>query len=348
MSEYASRWIKETASEQPVSIFDTETELEPLGVYIIYGMDEATGETKGGRAYLHKQEFYSNLNKRELTIFHASIFSADELSPVNFILPFRNITEKQIAVVSTLLNVRFSKPRRALSIGEAMSEEGARILSSYIHPHTTKSNRDTAPDFWDFTDSRHYGVKSIPKGELFQVEDEEIEQNPDEYEGRDDNIVFTASPSPSILAEATGAKIETAAQYLKAIEKSVDAPLDRREKRAVISSYHITAEHLFLSYAIYEFFRTEDYSHLQEILSNAADFGLSEDWERYSTFLSDFDRKTRKRIRHTANEYVVASYLQHDKSDLIGTISYRELSSLTGIPKSLVYRAADLKIMYLE
>ena len=237
-----------------------------------------------------------------------------------------------------MAKVRFYKPARPISLSEVMTKEGQTFLRSYM----TYGETDF-PFYWDYD----FTTEELSKGNLAQSlflephPDPDIEDDPDENdEDWLDNMVNFKRPHPSILSEATGIKISNAKDYLRAFQKIFASPLDKREKRAVIKDYALFVSELLLDYAVYEFFRTESYSHLQEILSHYADFGLPVDWAKELTRLTDYNPELRKLEPLSVEEYIVSLYIRQEYSHLVCSYSYKEISESTGIPLSLIYRAS--------
>lgn len=326
--------FKETG-EKPVTPFDVPVTYGDEADELYMDCTDTKKEKKvGGRAYIYKLD----LNDR--TRYLVVALRPEEFNPANYTLPFRNLNEKGLIVMARY-RVRFFKPTRPLSLDEVRTPEGEEFLHKYF------SEGDYNFPYWnyDFTPEQIKG--GIDKGELFSPHpDPDIEDDPDE-EDEDwlNNMVLCKPIAPSILSEATGIKITSSKDYLRAIQKAVTAPLDKRERLATIAQYNIHAKDLLLDYALYEFFRTESYDHLTEILSHFADFGLSENWYKGETRLTEWNSETKELEPVTPVEYILSLYLREEiSSTLGGGYSLKDLSQETGTPLGVIYRASKLNV----
>lgn len=315
--------------ETPVTPFDIPTKYsEEPDEYIAQAIDENTGEKIGGQAFVYS-------TGHEPPRWYAVALSDEEINPLNFTLPFRNLPVKGISPLARL-RVRFSKPVRPLSIDDIKTEEGQAYLCKYMR------EEDEPVLYWSFEDKEQYSKGNLDKTEFLQPHpDPDIEDYPDEEsEMWLDNMCFINNPHPSILSEATGIKIKSANDYLTAFSKVVSSPLDKREKRAVLETFVRDSSDLLLDFALYEFFRTENYGRLQEILSLYKEFGLPANWATSLTRLSEYNSTLRKLEPLSVEEYVVALYIQEEYSSIVGSRSYKEISQETGIPRSIIYKAS--------
>lgn len=321
-----------------------EKPITPFDKPVTYG-DEAdelfmdctnskTGEKVGGRAYIYK------LDLNEKTSYLVVALRPEEYDPANYTLPFRNLNEKGLIVMARY-RVRFFKPTRPLSLDEVRTPEGELFLHKYF-----SGEKDDFP-YWNYDYTQEQIKGGIDKGELFSPHpDPEIEDYPDEAdEDWLNNMVLCKPIAPSILSEATGIKIDSSKDYLRAIQKVVSAPLDKRERLATRAQYNIHAKDLLLDYALYEFFRTESYDHLTEIFSHFADFGLSENWYKGETRLTEYNSETKELEPVSPVEYILSLYIREEISSMIGGgLSFKELSQATGTPLSVIYRASKLNV----
>lgn len=323
--------FKETG-KNPVTPFDTpKVYEEEVDYFHIQGIEEETGSLIGGVAYVYKNPLAKEPRYLAIALY------PEETDPNNYTLPFKNLNTMGVIYMS-MAKVRFYKPVRPISLSEVMTKEGQTFLRSYM----TYGETDF-PFYWDYDFTKEELSKGNLDKSLFLEPhpDPDIEDDPDENdEDWLDNMVNFKRPHPSILSEATGIKISNAKDYLKAFQKIFASPLDKREKRAVIKDYAFFVSELLLDYAVYEFFRTESYSHLQEILSHYADFGLPVDWAKGLTRLTDYNPELRKLEPLSVEEYIVSLYIRQEYSYLVCSYSYKEISESTGIPLSLIYRAS--------
>lgn len=321
--------------DTPVTPFDVPREKEEANTYELVGISKKTGEPVGGRAYIYREvHHYPN----DHTEFALSVLSVEETDNSCYTLPFRNLTQDKIYIFARF-GINFAKPVTPISIDEALTFEGEKLIRSYLNSYHKST-------YWSYDiDEDKYINGAITKEELFQVEDEEAEANPEDYpDTYRNNIVLTASPSPSLLSRATGKKIVSAKNYASAIEQIIGSPLDDREKKVITSAYEFTTAEQLLEYATYEFARTEKYTHLKEILSHAPDFGLSSKWEKDCLLLWEWDREYKKKLRLSAEEYVLSKYLRNDYSNLLSPLSFREIAQATETPLSVISKAAKYNV----
>lgn len=322
--------VADSFSKEPTTPFDVPRNYEDEKEYFVTCVDEETNEKKGV-VYI-----YSSLSRDSIE-YSLTYRSPEEIDPSNFTIPFRSLSEQGVRVLSRL-NVLFSKPVLPLSPEEAQTPKGEEAIALFLGGGGAEWKPITKEQLQD---------GSITKESLFHAEDEEIEENPEDYpEEWKRNIVLHNHPSPRTLSEATGMRTDTPRAYAKALEKVLGSPLDDRERREVIDSYEVSRKMEFIDYATYEFFRTESYDHLKEVLSHFADFGLRKDWERNFFLLeeSKIENWTHSH-KQTAEERIVSQYVDRDFSTMIGaSYSYREISEATGIPLSLIYRATRKRV----
>lgn len=322
--------VADSFSNKPITPFDVPRENREEKDYYVTCIDKEDGTIKG-RVYI-----YPTLTGDPIE-YSLSYRSSEELDPSNFTLPFRNLSEDGVRILSRL-NILFSKPRLPLSPSEAQTPKGEEAIALFLGGGGAEWKPITKEQLKD---------GSISKEKLFDVEDEEIEAHPEEYpEEWEQNIVFYNAPSPKTLSEATGMRTDTPRAYAKALEKVIGSPLDDREKKAVIDSYEVSRKMEFIDYATYEFFRTESYDHLKEVLSHFAEFGLRKDWERNfflleGTTIGDWIHSHKQ----TAEERIISQYVDKEYSTMIGlSYSYKEISEATGIPRSLIYKATGKRV----
>lgn len=143
---------------------------------------------------------------------------------------------------------------------------------------------------------------------------------------------------PSILEEATGKSVKTASSFLKAVSSLVTIEDEEQREEALGSYNDFMKADYFLHYALYEFLRTEDYSHLREVLASYKTFQLSKEWEKSYPLFSK---------NETAEELIIGKYLNNEVREKIGVKSCRELADITGVPLSLLYKMNNKKDYWL-
>lgn len=337
----------EAIGENPVTPFDIPEMEEESDTYEIRGYTEDYKHI-GGRGFVYKENYhYPN----DHTEYRITLLSVEETDPYNYTLPFRNLSETKLPIFARM-GILFSKPTTPISIEEAQTPEGQRKIREYI-------SNSILSGYWDYEiDEEKYINRTLKKEDLFRVEDEEAEENPEEYpETYENNLILLENPSPSFLSRITGKKINSAKSYLSAFEMILGTKLDHRERKAVVSTFNFTNPEILLDYATYEFIRTENYPHLKEILSRYSDFGLPYKWEKESILLYDsfrenprykslkgFEGLVLKGTYRTPEEYVISRYLKNEWSNLLSSISLKDLSRDTGTPISVLSKAVNFKV----
>lgn len=337
----------EETGEKPTSPFDIPTKEKKKGYTLVYALHQDTGDT--GALGIIEEDIYS-----EGESYMVIALTPEEADEQNRTLPFKDISGQWLIFLLSRKKfdtIRFSKPTTPLSIEEVKTEDGEKRLHTYLYG---TYEGDIFP-YWDYGfTTEELSKGGIVKGEILDpIPDPDIEDYPDE-EDKDwlSNMVMIRPIAPSLLSEATGIKINSREDYLSAVEKVIDAPLDKREKLAVVWAYYHYSRDIFIDYAYYEFFRTESYDHLKEILSRYSDFGLSEDWETNMTGLieqinvrlSIYDVDTKVWTPITTEEAIISIYLNYKNTSEFGGISFKELSQETGIPVGLLSKASKLEV----
>lgn len=240
-----------------------------------------------------------------------------------YTLPYRNLPEENL-YITILLNACFVKPVKELSPDEALTATFVKDLNAYF-----------GVEEWTYTTKEEYTAKVNSIETAFQIEDEEIEANPQEWEeDYKHNIVFLGSAPVSILSELSGVKIKSVQDYLKAIKKYLNvSTLDERQERAVTSSLEFELRDTFLKWLIYEFLRTEDYSHLKECEKKYKKFLLPKEWAKDLIYL-----------KQDPEEYVLSRYLTKDALNLLQRNQLREIAKATGTPLPLILKASKRTI----
>lgn len=291
-------------------------------------LDEATGNYQKG------EELYSIITDEEtgakVLFFHVPTTKEDYYRVVYFApeewgrytIPFKNLPEESL-FIPVVLNACFVKPVKPLSPDEALTASFAKAIDQYFENVETPYTKED------------YLSKGYSLSTAFEVEDDEVEENPKKYkEEYKRNLIFTAYASPSILTELSGVRIKSRTDYAKALKKSLNAPtLDERQERAVEESLNFELGDLFLKWLIYEFLRTEDYNHLKECLKEYKKFLLPKEWAKSLIYLNV-----------EPEEYVISKYLSRDAIRLLQRDQLRDLSTATNTPLSLILKASKRNI----
>lgn len=272
---------------------------------LFYGLeDTATGAT----AYI------SSYDDGEFNIL---FLSKDEANEDNRTYPFRGVPKWKLPFLMAVgVRTPLFKPTEYITPVAAQRYKGMVKLYSFFgegentgyRPYKElegKINIDTAFDMWEdgYTD-------------------------------------FHLTILPSELSDITGLDIKEASDYAKAIGSLLKAKLSKEQIKAVEDSYNFNNSDIFLRYAIYEFFRTEKYDRLKEVLAQYREFGLPEDWEK--TSILDLRDK-----EETAERYVLARYLSRRNAEMAQIDeSLKEIASYTGTPLPLLLRAYEHKDIY--
>ena len=219
-------------------------------------------EETGARAFLFRNP------AREEEVYKMAYFAPGEWG--KYTIPFKSVKENELFVL-IMLNACFVKPVTKLFPDEALTSDFANELNAYF-----------GEEDWTYQSKEEYREKVYSIDTAFRVMDEEIEENPQKWEeDYKENVAFTGFAPVSILSELTGVKIKRTADYIKAVKKYLKtSSLDERQEHAIKSSLEFSLRDLFLKWAIYEFLRTEDYSHLKECLSEYKKFLLPKDWAK--------------------------------------------------------------------
>lgn len=291
-------------------------------------LDEATG--KGAK----EEELYTLMERTETgakVLFLRNPLTEEEYYKMAFFAPgewgrytrpFKGVQEKELFAL-IMLNGCFVKPVKVLSPDEALTPDFANEVNAIFWAEE-----------WTRT-KQEYEAEGYTLGTAFRVIDEEVEANPQQWEeDYKENLSFVGACTPSILSELTGAKIKDAEGYVKAMAKYLKASsFDERQERTIKYSFNFDLRDLFLKWLIYEFLRTEDYSHLKECLTQYKKFLLPKDWAKGLCYLNV-----------EPEEYVVSKYLSKDALNLIGKAELRDIAQFTGTPLSLILKASKRKI----
>lgn len=243
----------------------------------------------GAMAYLYQ---YWDMGEYTLTFL-----TYEERKEDNRTYPFRDVTPDQELLMLIPLQISYLKPVKPVTIDELKTKEGRDALSRYYA-------YDLVFDFYPYEELK--AVATVDTA----------------FDG--DCLLF--APLPEDVAQLTGVEIKTAKDYAKGIGILLKADLTQEQTDIVESYYDFNISYLFELYAYYEFARTENYAHLQEILAQYGKMGLP----RPIQGLSDKD----------VEKEVLARYLNPRVASAIGAkVSVRDISKFTGAPMAKVSEA---------
>ena len=286
----------------------TTTEHTRKGVIpFSYIEDEATGAT----VYIY------SLFPTES--YGLTFLTADEAKPENRTLPYRDLPKETLDFLMVIRTPIF-KPVREIIPDEALSPDGVKAIYALFG------------DYLPFTPIAE--VTDFDLGTAFEY-----------WESKEEVGSLLLRPYPQELTERTGIAIKKPSDYAKALAKAMGVKMDKEQAKRAAESYSFFAAETLLRYAIYEFFRTEKYNRLKEILSSFAKFALPENWEENSTLSWSCYREQKV----TAEEYVIAKYLSNWQAYMVGSrslIRLKEVAEYTGTPLGLMSRANQIERIF--
>ena len=257
--------------------------------------------------------------------YNLIFLSPDEAGVQNRTYPFRTVPENELPLLVAVRAPIF-KPSKEITPSGALTPEGMRAIYTFSgFDCDNDSERADLP----FSALSELGAFSLD--EAFTI----ISNRSGEAE------IYTLNlrPFPLELTERTGVRIESPADYIRALEALTGEEMSREEAEGAEEDFLFCASDLFLKYASYEFARTENYGHLREILSSSGLFGLPDKWEEgfsplhpYTDCLGEGD---------TVENYVIARYLSKWNSDFMLTQKQiKDVAEYTGAPLRLIARAS--------
>lgn len=290
----------------------TRKDIEGKPIPFSYIEDKATGAT----AYLY------SFDERKYSL---TFLSADEAKPENRTLPYRNFPKATIAFLMALRTPIF-KPTKEVKPEEALTPEGVNTIFAFFGETESKGG--------------------LPFAHLADIKDFDLDTAFEYWEDKEGKVEVGSLlilPYPQELTERTGIAIKQPSDFAKALSKAMGVKMSREQTKQAKESFLFYASELLLRYAIYEFFRTEDYSHLKAVLSSFAKFALPEKWEDDFTMYYGYRNIVAKQYFST-EEYVLAKYLSKHNSEIVGsTIHLKEIADYTGTPLDVMGRASRIK-----
>ena len=255
--------------------------------------------------------------------YSLTYLSGEEAKEENRTYPYRDTPKERIPFLMALRTPIF-KPVREISPEEALTPDGLRAIYSFFGEE--RSGFLTAEE----VEAEAYTLETA--FEYWEGED-----------GATEVGALLCLPLPQDLQQLTGVKVKAASDYAKGIAKLLGGQLSEEQEREAIGTFLFHASEALLRYAIYEFFRTEDYSHLKGVLSCYGNFYLPKNWEEgfpiYYGYRSELNRQ-----HFTTEEYVLAKYLSKWNATITDLQSrIREVAEYTGTPLSLMSKANKVR-----
>ena len=258
--------------------------------------------------------------------YDVTFLSGEEAAESNRTYPFRDTSKHKITFLMAI-NTPVFKPTKAITPDEALTPEGQRTIFSFFGDNTGKMEG--------------YGFMSKEETEAKEYTVETAFENWDE----EDVGSLLCTPFPKALQELTGVKVKTPSDYAQGIAKLLKAELTEEQAEQAKSTFLFFASDALLRYAIYEFFRTEDYAHLKRVLSSYRKFYLSDKWDEELALFGFTSSGAKAAL--TAEEYVIVKYLSRWNADITGEPSrLKEIAAYTGIPLSLMGKVYKIERIF--
>lgn len=255
-----------------------------------------------------------------------TFLSGDEAKEENRTYPFRAVDKERIPFLMALHTPLF-KPTKEIKPDEALTPEGVKAIYAFF-------GNDG---------------EELPFTPIDEIKNLSIEEAFEEWEGDNGEIELGSlllRPYPQELTERTGVQIKKASDYAKALEKLLSVKMSKEQTKEAKEGFIFYASELLLRYAIYEFFRTEDYNHLKEVLAASKTFFLPEQWEEgFKLFYCYRNFVNKEKIG--IEEYVIAKYLSKHSYNIAGSQArLKEIADYTNTPLPLMGRANKIKNNY--
>lgn len=312
-------WEQRKDREQLTTIDRSRFDENKKRLPFAYIEDKETGAT----AYI-----YSFDEDKDYSI---TFLSGDEAKEENRTYPFRGVAKERIPFLMALRTPIF-KPLREIKPDEALTPDSLKEINTFLGADT-----EEAKFIYGFLTKEEVEAKGYTIDTAFEY----LEKK----DGTIEVVSLLCLPFPQALTELTGVKIKTASDYVKGISKLLRVELTEEQIKGAKGSFSFYCSDALLRYAIYEFFRTESYSHLREVLSTFKDFYLSENWEEDSTIYHGYSELSGE---HSATEIcVLAKYLSKWNDNIKGLQTrIKEVAEYTGTPLALMSKASKIKHIY--
>lgn len=253
-----------------------------------------------------------------------TLLSPEESKPENRTLPYRDVRKESLPLLLAIGTPIF-KPSKEISPDEALTPDGIKALRSFI-------GDDGEQPFISLKEIRESSLKD--SFEIFEDEDGETELG-----------ALLLRPYPQELTAKTGIAISTPSDYTKALEKAMGFKMSEEQREKASETFLFYSAETLLRYATYEFFRTESYARLQEVLSYYPLFALHKEWENEFTLLYFYNSKMGR--KYSAETIVLGYYLYSRAITISSSRRLKEIAEYTGAPLDLMAMASLLEYVEL-
>lgn len=322
-------WKNRESREQLTTTEHTRLDENDKRLPFAYIEDKETGATAYIYAFHPEESGYS-----------ITFLSGDEAKEENRTYPYRGTPKESIPFLMALHTPIF-KPVREITPDEALTPDGLREIYAFFGYDV-----DEAKFTYGFQTKEEVEAKAYTIETAFEtiVPPHLIDEGASEEELKEGEIEqVNCIPFPQALTELTGVKIKKPSDYVKGISKLLKAELSEQQEKEILKSLLFYTSEALLRYAIYEFFRTEDYSHLKEVLSSFKKFYLPQNWEEDFTLYYGY-RNMMDKEYFTTEEYVLAKYLSKWNANLVGLQArLKDVAEYTGTPIALMSKANRIK-----
>ena len=262
---------------------------------------------------------------QEENSYSLTYLSGEEAKEENRTYPYRETPKEALPFLMALRTPIF-KPVREIKPDEALTPDGLREIYSFFGAETGEAKYSSG-----------FLTKEEVEAEAFTTETAfEYWEEPD---GTTEIGSLLCLPFPQVLQQLTGVRVKTASDYAKGISKLLGGQLSEDQEKEIRATFLFYSSEALLRYAIYEFFRTEDYSHLKEVLSCYGNFYLPKNWEEGFTLFYGYRGEDNRQL-FTTEEYVLAKYLSKWNASIVGQQSrIKDVAEYTGTPLSLMSKA---------
>ena len=233
--------------------------------------------------------------------FSVIFMAPEEADEANRTYPFRDILEDRIPFILAM-RVQFFKPLIPITADEALTAEAKEHLNGFFVP---------------MFDINEMGTE------------EELDGLTKELAVSDYKNVY---PYPETVEKATGETIKSVDDYVRLFPKFLDVELSKEETDIVRSSFLYKAAEQLKEWIVYEFFRTESYSHLRKTAAQAKKLlsPYEEDENVTSVLGSGIDE---------AVSYAIYKYLGKDANFTRPEHSIADIAEYIEAPVAAVYKA---------
>lgn len=276
-----------------------------------YAEDKETGAT----AYIYSFD--------EAQGYALTFLTGEEANEDNRTYPFRGVSKEAIPFLMALRTPIF-RPVREIKPDEALTPDGLKVIYTFFG-----ADEEEATFIFGFKTKEEIEFIGYTLETAF-----------------DEEGSLLCLPFPQALTQLTGVKVKTPSDYAKGISKLLKAELSEEQEKDVKSTFLFYSSEALLRYAIYEFFRTESYSHLKEVLTAFKNFYLPKKWEEEFTLYYGYRNFIGGEL-FTTEEYVLAKYLSKWNANIVGRqIRLKDVAEYTGTPLDLISKAYKIRHIY--